>query len=51
MFTETANKAFIALKKALDGYTKISNETWLSLKAICKFRTLDKKFAFRLANN
>jgi CRP-like cAMP-binding protein len=42
LVAETANKAFTALKNALDGYTKISNETWLSLKAICKFRALDK---------
>lgn len=40
---ENANKAFTALKNAMDGYTKISNKTWQSLKGISRFRTLDKK--------
>jgi CRP-like cAMP-binding protein len=40
---ENADKAFTALKNAMDGYTKISNKTWQSLKVISRFRTLDKK--------
>jgi CRP-like cAMP-binding protein len=40
---ENADKAFTALKNAMDGYTKISDKTWQSLKVISRFRTLDKK--------
>lgn len=36
------DKAFIALKETLASYTPLSNETWLALKAICKFRKLYK---------
>jgi len=43
LVNEIANKAFIALKNTLDGYTTISDETWLSLKSICKFRELERK--------
>lgn len=36
------NDAFIALKKVMDAYSPISNETWAALKAICDFREVGK---------
>lgn len=36
------NKAFIALKQTMESYSPISDETWSALRAICKFRMIDK---------
>jgi len=36
-------KAFAALKKSMDSYTPISDETWAALKSICNVRTVEKK--------
>ncbi len=36
-------KAFIALKKSMENYSPISNETWSNLKQICRFRNIEKK--------
>jgi len=36
------DKAFISLKKSLCSYTLISDDTWYSFIAICKFRKLKK---------
>ena len=35
-------KAFLALRKSLESYSPISDETWLAFMGICKFRTLTK---------
>ena len=36
------NDAFVALKKVIDAYSPISNETWAALKAICDFKYIEK---------
>ncbi len=33
--------AFIALRRTMDSYTPISNETWAALKSVCAFKTVD----------
>jgi CRP-like cAMP-binding protein len=40
--SNTEGLAFKLLKKTLDSYTPISTETWSAIRAICKFRTVDK---------
>ena len=35
-------RAFIALKTAMEAYAPLTDETWRALKTICKFRTIDK---------
>ena len=35
--------AYLALKRALDSYTVITDDTWQKFKRICKFRRLDKQ--------
>ncbi len=36
------NRAFVALKQTIESYSPIYDETWTSLKTICKFRMIDK---------
>ncbi len=36
------NNAFIALRKTMESYSPLSDETWSRLRSICKFRTVDK---------
>jgi len=35
-------KAFFALRKSLESYSSITDETWLAFRGICKFRSLTK---------
>lgn len=36
------NEAFVALKKVMESYSPISDETWNTLEAICAFRNIKK---------
>jgi len=38
----TKNNAFVALKSTMESYSSISNETWMAIQSICKFRSLNK---------
>lgn len=40
--TQNSNSAFTALKKSLELYVPISDDTWLALKGICRFRQIGK---------
>lgn len=42
MSTSEQSKAFNALRSSLNFYAPISDETWLSLKALCKFKSVAK---------
>jgi CRP-like cAMP-binding protein len=46
---QNTNCAFTALKESLKSYSPISDDTWLALKTICKFRQINKRHALYLA--
>jgi CRP-like cAMP-binding protein len=39
---QNTNRAFTALKGSLESYFPISDDTWSALKAICKYRQINK---------
>lgn len=46
---QNSNNAFTTLKGSLESYFPISNDTWSALKAICKFRQINKHQPLYLA--